>query len=135
MIVITVIKVNFSWCQIFFGIILHFFNEWKGLETNPSRKKRSSSEDSRHPTAIDTYFEVANTISDRRFYMELLKKLQHVCTMNENTVNFKRDGTKVIGKKQKFHSWGGKRDNGRGKDPLKDQVIPRSYPPFHSWGG
>lgn len=103
------------------------------------RKKRSSTENqdssSHHQTAIDVYFDISNIIKDRLFYVELLKKLQNVCTMNNpDGVYYKRDGAKVIGKKQKFHSWGGKRDN-RGKDPLKDQVIPRSYPPFHSWGG
>lgn len=123
------------WLILFDGVSYCFL-----VDPPNNRKKRSSTDSnqdstSRHQTAIDTYFEVSNFIKDRLFYVELLKKLQHVCTMNnQEGVFFKRDGTKVIGKKQKFHSWGGKRDN-RGKDPLKDQVIPRSYPPFHSWGG
>uniref|UniRef100_A0A336MSG2 CSON000586 protein n=1 Tax=Culicoides sonorensis TaxID=179676 RepID=A0A336MSG2_CULSO len=99
------------------------------------RKKRSNLENpTHHQTAIDTYIDIVSSIKDRNLYIELLKKLQHTCLANEDGTYFKRDGTKIIGKKQKFHSWGGKRDN-RGKDPLKDQVIPRSYPPFHSWGG
>ncbi|XP_063708654.1 uncharacterized protein LOC134837216 [Culicoides brevitarsis] len=119
----------------------HDVNENDNNIKDASRKRRSSNEQpqeisSHHQTAIDMYFEIASIVRDRLFYIELLKKLQHVCATNDSGAYFKRDGVaKVIGKKQTFHSWGGKRESGRGKDPLKDQVIPRSYPPFHSWGG
>lgn len=93
-------------------------------------------ETNRHATAIDMYFEIINIVKDRLFSLELLNKLEGSCIDIENSHDYgKRDGSMVIGKKLKFHSWGGKRGDRLSKEPLKDQVIARSYPPFHSWGG
>lgn len=50
---------------------------------------------------------------------------------SSNSASDKRSDEKVVGKKIKFHSWGGKRHQGNLEGGYR--IITRT--PFHSWGG
>lgn len=91
-------------------------------------------------------FEPETAKTSLPYYQNLINMVNDD-TMNEIIMNFmenncndflaqqdKRSG-KVVGKKIKFHSWGGKRNSaGAGKfiDSQPKMVIRN---PFHSWGG
>lgn len=67
----------------------------------------------------------------------LMKQIERRCReqqqQEEETVYKRSEGEKVVGKKQKFHSWGGKRTGAAGGDGVIPNSVYRAR--FHSWGG
>lgn len=59
--------------------------------------------------------------------------LQQQLILDQENVYKRSENEKVVGKKVKFHSWGGKRTGGTGNEDIIPNPSYRAK--FHSWGG
>lgn len=79
-----------------------------------------------------SFYLILTFMNDSELGELILKNFQRRCEEDDSETLFKRSGDeKVVGKKIKFHSWGGKRTI----EDFIPKVKVANRAPFHSWGG
>jgi hypothetical protein len=109
----------------------NFISDWTDDQNKRIQKREIPIAKIKEKRSISNF--IADTDLNNALFTETLAALCHRGDEDlENLVMTKR-GSKMVGTKVKFHSWGGKRNDNAQKDRSNPKIVVRT--PFNSWGG